>query len=393
MSRFGTVLKKPIIAAAIGVFLAIIFPAKESAAAQLFAVSGPHSVGTSVVSANLGNTDVGDLRVTVFQLWYPTAVKTVKPAPYFQDSGILDALIAENYYFQTPETLNCWQTITLPAQLDVPALSGKGTFPLLLLSPGLGVLRNNYSRMAAELASWGYVVVSIDHLYNGPLRSPEGRIIAAGEDPDADSPDYDRITVERAEDLGNIIQLLERRDFARADSIVRSIDFMRIGALGHSIGGVVAFEACATEDRISACVDMDGAPQASFRHTGIGTPVLFLSSDPQYSDEELQAKGREPAAWRELGEKFEQDWRKIFDLKQGTTGFYMRVKGTGHMSFSDAPQVMPDTITHFGGSLTEFEPATRAILFAVRRFFDAFLKGRDAFRKDEISKTTDGIVY
>ena len=137
---------------------------------------------------------------------------------------------------------------------------------------------------------------------------------------------------------------------------------------------------------------MDGGPQATFPKTGIGKPALFLSSDPQYSDEELEAKGRDPVTWREKAEGFRRDWQRIFDLREGTEGYYLLVRGTGHLSFSDAPQVMPNTITRFGGDLTDFELATRAILTSVRKFFDVYLKGEGNFDPEDLREET-GVIY
>jgi hypothetical protein len=46
------------------------------------------------------------------------------------------------------------------------------------------------------------------------------------------------------------------------------------------------------------------------------------------------------------------------------------VAGTGHLSFSDAPFVMPETITRFGGKVIEERRGWLVITSAIRAFLD-----------------------
>src|SRR5262249_734024 len=51
------------------------------------------------------------------------------------------------------------------------------------------------------------------------------------------------------------------------------------------------------------------------------------------------------------------------------------VAGTGHLSFSDAPFVMPDTITRFGGKVIEPQRGWLVITRAIRAFLDDAFTG------------------
>jgi hypothetical protein len=54
---------------------------------------------------------------------------------------------------------------------------------------------------------------------------------------------------------------------------------------------------------------------------------------------------------------------------------YAGFLGTGHLTFSDAPFVMPDTITRFGGKLVPFPRAHALLCRLLVAFFDAHLRG------------------
>lgn len=58
-------------------------------------------------------------------------------------------------------------------------------FPLAVFSPGSGNSRLQYSAMARSLASYGYVVVLVDHPYDASIvEFPDGSIIAGGNIPE-----------------------------------------------------------------------------------------------------------------------------------------------------------------------------------------------------------------
>jgi hypothetical protein len=61
----------------------------------------------------------------------------------------------------------------------------KKSFPVAVFSPGAGNSRLMYSLMARSLASYGNVVVLIDHPYDPPVvEFPDGKIIQGGNIPD-----------------------------------------------------------------------------------------------------------------------------------------------------------------------------------------------------------------
>ena len=62
-----------------------------------------------------------------------------------------------------------------------------------------------------------------------------------------------------AADLRFVLDQLERLDkSAKSLLFFRRLDFSRIAAVGHSLGGMAAIRACQLDTRIKACVNQDG---------------------------------------------------------------------------------------------------------------------------------------
>ena len=71
---------------------------------------------------------------------------------------------------QDSTVLNAWICGQVAADQDAPIR--RGSFPLVTISVGLGLIRANYSLLALDLASQGYIVAMVE--------SPEGVANAAG---------------------------------------------------------------------------------------------------------------------------------------------------------------------------------------------------------------------
>ncbi|HMH52770.1 MAG TPA: hypothetical protein VK548_21210, partial [Candidatus Acidoferrum sp.] len=125
-----------------------------------------------------------------------------------------------------------------------PALSlSPGGFPLLIMLPGLGRLVIEYTTIAEDLASHGYVVVGVM-----PGRRPIGR--------------FEDELPEGVDDAVFVVNRLERLKGSdvRLGMLVGAFDLQSVGVFGHSFGGAVAVQACRRDARFRAGVDIDGYP-------------------------------------------------------------------------------------------------------------------------------------
>src|SRR5262245_30042981 len=108
--------------------------------------TGSRPVGTRVSCwidrSRPAPTGEGSGRPIMVQLWYPAAAPTGPsggpvsgkgPAPYVPDPNLLELMIDQGYYGQTPELIRSWTEIDTHARLDAEP-AADGPFPVLLFS-------------------------------------------------------------------------------------------------------------------------------------------------------------------------------------------------------------------------------------------------------------------
>lgn len=357
--------------------------------ATLPAPSGRFPIGTTVL--HLADSSRRDIlkpelpRTITVQLWYPAAqsVPPIRRAPYILETGFVDSLIASQYYGVDTAVLASWRNLRTHAGIDVAPRTGSKV-PLIFFSHGLAVARANYTTFAEDLASHGYVVALVDHPYGGEALAPDGRRLSANSDP-ADLNNVDTLTQRTADwarDLAYILDQLPKVTAPSAQRVVEIVDFHRIGATGHSMGGVAALELCARDARVRACADLDGFPvtpegraYTSVIGDGVTKPSLIMRSEPVYSDSELIAKGRTREGWNRGALVTAALWDSV-EARSHALFMVGAVRGTGHFNYSDAPFVMPVTITQFGGQIIDGRRGWEVITTTLRAFFEDELNGR-----------------
>ena len=103
----------------------------------------------------------------------------------------------------------------------------------------------------------------------------------------------------------------------------------------------------------------------------------MMRSRPNYSDADLAKRGRTRAQWDAMGEAIRTSIDSILTKRTDAPAYVMSVLGTGHMSYSDAPFVMPSTITRFGGRSIDPLRGFEIISAYTRAFFDRYLRDGD----------------
>lgn len=142
--------------------------------------TGPYAIGTTEVHL----TDVrradpwqpGKRRELMVSVWYPTRSTHRQYAAYAQPA-VAPALGTEMAsYLGLPG-----DSVDLAASTTHARTSAKpcGLHPVLLYSPGSGASRIIGTNQAEELASRGYIVVTIDHTGEAPVEFPGGRVVGA----------------------------------------------------------------------------------------------------------------------------------------------------------------------------------------------------------------------
>jgi hypothetical protein len=163
------------------------------------------------------------------------------------------------------------------------------------------------------------------------------------------------------------------------------VDLERQPPAGDHRGRPLAVQACRTDDRFGACVSLDGFSFGRVRDEGVGAPAMFVKAEPEYSDEDLAKRGRTREEWDAMAEQIGPELLAPLARNQGGVSYYVGIKPAGHLSFSDAPFVMPDTISRFGGAILEPARVHHVLAAVVRAFLVEQLLGQ-AGRLTDVSE-------
>ena len=239
--------------------------------------SGPHPVGVRqrhLVQRGRPDPWLPDTdRELMISIWYPARECDRPRAPY------LDPLVARKYttdgVLGLPANEIDWTTPTVTARQDAPP---RGRHPLVVYAPGAGNSRALGTVLVEDLASHGYVVVTIDHTHETPIEFPGGRLVdeAIPDDP----PDLEaakRLFMDAREaDVHFVLDELRHEP---------AVDLTRIGLFGHSAGGVIATRVMRADRRVRAGANLDGFFEFGENHPerGVDRPFLLMgaASHPQ----------------------------------------------------------------------------------------------------------------
>ena len=137
------------------------------------ALPGPLSVGT--ISLEMIDTSRQEPYVTTPQhraimvsLFYPTSDTNRTHATYLPPD--VAKIADEAFHFPSGFLESIQPQSYLNARLkEIPDI------PIILFSPGLGAVREEYTILLEGLASYGYLVIAMDHTYDGSLvEFPDG---------------------------------------------------------------------------------------------------------------------------------------------------------------------------------------------------------------------------
>ncbi|WP_175420390.1 alpha/beta hydrolase family protein [Rhodococcus sp. SGAir0479] len=315
---------------------------------RMFAVpapSGPHEVGSTTLhlvdETRPDPWNPGRPRELMITVTYPAAPDAGTPLARYLSSDFPPAAVrsiaAEAGLPIDVETLpGLWTHAHRGAPIDS---TPERSLPVILYSPGVGVPRMFGTSLVEDLASRGYVVVSVDHTYDAQVvEFPDGRLEVAAmptgpEEPgewgrkalDARVADSEFVLDELADVAGGGNPAAEGRPLP--DGLGRALDLSRVGMFGHSLGGVTTTEVMRRDARVAAGVSLDGSvgsdsgPGAA-PTAGSDRPIMLMSS------RSLSA-GEPDTYWNALWDK-SSGWKRQLELS-----------GAGHYSFTDVPGLLP----------------------------------------------------
>jgi predicted dienelactone hydrolase len=299
--------------------------------------TGHFAVGrTTYTWVNNAETDElaqspGAKREVVVWIWYPSAAATsAAPAEYLpaawrlataQHSGVLMS------QFLTRDL----SLVRTHSTSDPTVSPEQHSYPVVILRAGGGALTADYTTLAEDLASHGYVVVGFDAPYRTYLVVlPDKRVVTrpAEYNPENLSSDQADRLINRllpmwTSDTKFVVSQLERLNAADpSGKFTGRLDMQRLGMFGHSFGGAQALQFCHDDPRCKAGIDLDGAPYGSVVQEGLKQPFMFILSD--HRRELSDTASRQILA----------DIQSIYDrLPNGR--LFITIRGANHFSFSD----------------------------------------------------------
>jgi dienelactone hydrolase len=178
--------------------------------------------------------------------------------------------------------------------MDAPIT--EGSHPVVVFTHGYTGTFTDYTFLAEDLASRGYVVASVDHTYEATaVQFPDGRLVKSVLGSHLAESTWRRdeqalsfaISV-RLSDLKFMVDELERLNANAGSPFAGKLDMARIAVAGHSLGGVTALLSVEQEKRFRAGITIDGdVSDGSVRVTN--TPVLILAmGHDRWSDNECR---------------------------------------------------------------------------------------------------------
>ncbi|WP_207786202.1 alpha/beta hydrolase family protein, partial [Micromonospora globispora] len=241
---------------------------------QLPAPTGPYRVGRTAFDwTDTGRVDPfapepGRHRELSVWVWYPAPAGTSgRPAPYAPGhwARMLQFGILAN-------RLDAVRTHSLAG---APVAAGR--FPLVVLEPGMGLAAPQFSTLAEDLASHGYVVAGVTPTYSANVTVLHGHPVGrstAGNPQDLSRANLDRLVAVWAADA----RFVAGRMAATGGPLAGHVDASRVAYVGHSFGGAASLQACHDDRRCVGAVDMDGTPYGTVVHQGLAAPLMLLGT-------------------------------------------------------------------------------------------------------------------
>ena len=314
----------------------------------------------------------GVKREVAVWVWYPAAAPA-SPADYLPAPWRL-ALEQQSGVLMSKFLTRDLSVVRTHSTSDPGVSLHQRSYPVVIMRAGGGALTTDFTTLAEDLASHGYIVVGLDAPYRtGVFVYPDNRVVARSpaNDPENLSPDQAERLINRllpmwTSDTKFVVSQLEQLNAADPSGrFTGHLDMQRLGMFGHSFGGATALQFCHDDSRCKAGVDIDGAPYGSVVQEGLTQPFMFILSD---HSRDLA----DPAS-----QQIHANFQSIYDrLPNGR--LFITIRGANHFSFSDQmllkSRFMIGMLRRLGFGSLEGRRGLAITTQYVHTFFDVYLK-------------------
>ncbi|GAB2630282.1 alpha/beta hydrolase [Kribbella swartbergensis] len=338
----------------------------------------------------------GGRRELMISLWYPGSVAGSAPfAKYMprRTAVEVDEAWTGEYGLALPTGSFDFANTDTHSRVDAPMQPVP--HPVVLFSPGYQYSRFVNTAQVEDLASRGYVVVTMDHTHDTPTEFPGGRFLPGVPADQLPDPAFTRKAVEtRTADARFVLDQLER--IARGENpdadgkrlpagVAAGLDLRKVGMFGFGLGGYATANTLLEDRRFAAGLDLDGTlqddpvkgPLGEVARRGLDQPFLLFGSDnSQRTDPDKEYYDKSWAGFWEA----QRGWKLNLGLTGAKQKAFTDFQFVFDQLFRDIygeDELITSVMTALVGSV---DPA-RSVL-AQRRylaaFFDQALRGRPA---------------
>jgi dienelactone hydrolase len=259
------------------------------------------------------------------------------------------------------------------------------SYPVVIMRAGASLEVWNYSTLAEDLASHGYVVVGFDAPYRTySLVFPDGRVMRRTPENDPELCEdqeqaqqarcVNKVLTAWTADIAFVLDQLERLNVSDpTGKFTGRLDMTRVGVFGHSFGGAQAAQFCSLDSRCKAGIDVDGSLHGSVIQAGIPKPFMFLLSGQGdfSSDAEIR--------------QIQADIQSVYDRLPAEGRLRISIRGANHFLFTDDGALLKShivlrTLRMLGIVGIDGRRQLAVTTYCVHSFFDAYLKGTSVSR-------------
>ena len=274
--------------------------------------------------------------------------------------------------------------------------------PVVLFSHGaFGYYESNTSTYM-ELASNGYVVISLDHPYHSFFtEDTDGKLITVdpaflqevmyvneNNVPEKDihdlshkwlairTADIDCVldSVEEAKQSGTVNDawFIENEEEKSAiESILAMADVDKIGLMGHSLGGAASVSVGRYRDDVDAVIDLDG--------TMLGEQIGYEDGKYQYMEEPYPVPifALDSEIHYYEGQKYGNLYVNHYVLEHAVDAKHEYIPGTAHMNFTDLPLFAPPLASMLGTGTVDATECIETMNAMVLEYMNCYLAGSD----------------
>jgi dienelactone hydrolase len=386
--------------------------ASEKARLTLPAPTGPYPVGTvdlHLIDHGRANpwTASPPYRELMVSVWYPARDAAKYPlepqmragaAAHF-GSAAGDGLFGSSLYGIPADSVDFAATRT-SGHVDAPVARHDRPFPVVLYSPGAGDPRTWETTLVQDLASRGYVVVTIDHTYDASeVEFSGGRVVGSDWEQwfqQAQQNNEFPALAAKVFDvrLADTRFVLDQLPAIGRGRLAGALDLHHVGMFGVSAGGLIALQAMDDDPRIRAAADLGGnvesplIPDTSklWPVAGHGLKKPFLLMGDASTDH------NQTPSWKALWDNSTGGWHRDVNLNGAA----------GEDSYKDTVPLIPQIARQLGlprsyvtgvvGNIDLSRAVTTEEAF-VAGFFDRSLKGRGGHALDGPSPRFPDVTF